>query len=145
MIFPSINDNIQNSIINDLESEQYKEMPLFDFEKGDFILQDGKFKLVKNEEALKMMITKLIKTEKFRYLIYARDVEEEEPGIILEKIIGSGYDINFIQNYLKGTIKEEIEKLKGVENVSDMTVKQEDDKIIINCKVNNIFTINHEV
>ena len=43
---------------------------LFDFNRGDFVLRDGKLVVCDGIEAVKVWIEKIIRTEKNRYSIY---------------------------------------------------------------------------
>lgn len=65
---------------------------LYDFEKGDFVIRDGKLIECDGIEALKVWIEKILRTEKGRYQIY----DGTSYGCQLEDlIIGNSYAIEF--------------------------------------------------
>lgn len=143
-MFPKIALEIDNIDITNNDSS-YNDVFVFDFEKGDFVIEDGRIKTVNNIEALKLMITKLIKTEKFVYSIYAKEVEDEEFGIVLENLIGRDYPDSFILEYIKSNIEKEILKLKGVDSIDGLKVNKINDKLKIEFTVNHQFKINEVV
>lgn len=82
-----------------------EELPLareykWDFENGEFTLQDGKFIIVEGIEAIKVWVYKALKIAKNRYLIYS-----DRYGHDLEKLIGrqqnSGLIKSLGQRYLR--------------------------------------------
>lgn len=143
-MLPTTAKNIDNMnlISNDTS---YKDVLIFDFEKGDFLLEDGKLKSANNTEALKLMISKLIKTEKFNYSIYSKEVEDEEFGIVIESLIGKNYPSSFILEYIKGSLEMEILKLKGIESISNITVEKIDDKLKVEFTVNHQFNVSEVI
>jgi hypothetical protein len=70
---------------------------LFDFEKGEFVLREGKPVVVEGIEALKVWITKAIKTEKYRFKIY----DDTNYGTTLEGLIGTKLPRQFIESEVK--------------------------------------------
>ena len=88
---------------------------LFDFEKGDFVLKDGKLVSVEGLEALKVWIEKTLRTERFKFEVY----EGTEYGSRIQDLIGSVYPLDFIKIELEREITEaliihpEIEQLIG--------------------------------
>ena len=67
---------------------------LFDFNKGDFVVRDGKLVECDGMDALKVWIEKILKTEKGRYRIY----DGTGYGCQLEDlIIGNTYTLEFTE------------------------------------------------
>ncbi|WP_413362217.1 DUF2634 domain-containing protein [Lysinibacillus sp. 3P01SB] len=75
---------------------------LYDFKKGDFILENGKLVQVEGLEALKIWIEKLLRTEKFRFKIY----EDVEYCVTIEDLIGGVWPPGFVEAELRREITE---------------------------------------
>lgn len=135
----SIDLDIEEDEAIDIEDSNYKDIFYFDFEKGDLELENGRLKLINNKDALKNMICKLIKTEKFIADIYAKEDDDEEFGIIIEGLIGNSYSDSFSLEYIKGNIEIEILKLKGVDSITNITVEKINDNLKIE------FTVNQQI
>lgn len=124
--------------------EEVKEFTtyLYDFEKGDFILRDGKLIQVKGEEALKIWITKLLKTEKDIYEIY-KDVDYGTN--IQSLIVGNTLPLDFVKAEIQRQISEALLKHSGIDDVSEFTIQKVDDELHIGFRVNHIFEVNYNV
>lgn len=88
----------------EFDTEEVTETPpviqnsfLYDFEKGQFVLRDGKLVELEGIEALKMWIIKVMKTERDRFKIY----ENEEYGTTIEDLIGTNYPRQFVEAEIK--------------------------------------------
>lgn len=143
MIFPRNFDYV-NKINDDVEPNNYKKMPYFDFKKGDFKIEDGKLILIQNEEALKLMIEKVIRTEKFKYNIYAR-TENDEFGSTFNYLIGKNLKTVFLTEYIRGELEKELLKLKGVDKLSNISIHREDDLLHISFSINDSFTVSEVI
>lgn len=105
---------------------------LFDFNKGDFVIRDGKLVECDGMDALKVWIEKILKTEKGRYRIY----DGTGYGCQLEDlIIGNTYTLEFTEAELKREVEEAILKNPLVISVSNFTLT----------KTANVLTIQIEV
>lgn len=144
-MFPEVAEDIDIDIeeeeyeLSDDTDTSYKDIFHFDFEKGDFELENGRLKLISNKNALKNMICKLIKTEKFISDIYAKEEEDEEFGILIDGLIGNSYSDSFALEYIKGNIEIEVLKLKGVDSISNIIVEKINDNLKIE------FTVNQQI
>lgn len=96
---------------------------LFDFKAGDFTVIDGKIVKLKEIEAVKVWIEKILSTEKFKYSIYKKDGEEEY-GVKLKDLINSDYPKEFIKIELEREIKEALSRNKDISNVHSFIFKQ---------------------
>ena len=102
MITPSQNSYIENNNINAKASNGGKSFS-FDFNKGDFNVVDGKLQEIDNLEALKLWISKVIKTTKYKFKVY----DGCDYGITdLKELITSGLPLPFIKSENKIKIKE---------------------------------------
>ena len=95
MMFPETNDSTvaKTETVASNGTKTY----LFDFDKGDFVVRDGKLVVCDGVEAIRVWIEKIIRTEKSRYPIY----DDTEYGCHLEDlIIGNNYTVEFIEEAL---------------------------------------------
>lgn len=85
----------------------------YDFEKGDFVLKDGKLKKVEGKDSLKVWITKVLKTERYKFKIY----EGIEYGTTIEDLIGTNRPIPFVEAELKREVTNSLRQHPVIENV----------------------------
>lgn len=110
---------------------------LFDFSKGDFVLQDGKLVTVEDIEAIKIYIQKALKTERFRFKIYDKEDKESEYGVTIEDlIVGHDYPQSFIEAELKREITTSLLKNDLIESLSEWKIEKNNPLLNINFKVN---------
>lgn len=110
---------------SDTEKSPYGKSFLYDFDKGDFILQNGRLIEIEGLDALKIWIDKVLRTEQFRFSIY------DEYGVKLEDLIGGIYDKFFLQSEMSREIKEALIKHPLITNITNLTVARESDKTLI--------------
>lgn len=91
----------------------------FDFEKGDFIYQDGKPKVVEGVEALKVWIEKAIRTARYRFPIYSFQY-----GCELEDIIGLDLPRAVLESEVQRVIKEALIYDDRIEDVRDFIIER---------------------
>lgn len=112
---------------------------LFDFQRGDFILRDGKLVAVEGEAALRIWIEKVLRTDKYKYPIYSR-----EYGISLEDlIIGHNLPLEFIKSEVKREVTEALLAHPHITDISDWQLVKTNSQLIISFKVNH--SIDQEV
>lgn len=127
-MFPNVDETIQqNTELKSFGTKSY----LFDFEKGDFVVQDGKLVECDGIKAIKVWIEKILRTEKGRFLIY----DNTEYGCHLEDlIVGNSYTVEFIESELKREIEEAllqnpqisaVGNFKITRGVNNLTVQME--------------------
>ena len=108
---------------------------LFDFQKGDFVLRDGKPIVVEGKEALKVWIEKLIRTERFRFKIY----ENVPYGVTIEDLIGLHLPHGFIESEMRRELTEAILKNAYIQNIKDWAFIKADSKWTIRFKIVSIY------
>lgn len=105
---------------------------LYDFDKGDFVVLDGKLVECDGVEAIKVWIEKIIRTEKGRFPIY----DETEYGCHLEDlIIGNNYTVEFIEAELKREIEEALLQNPQISNVSGFELTRDANSITVTLEV----------
>lgn len=109
--------------------------PQFDFDLGDFVVQDGKVVTVTGLQALKLWIQKTLKTEKNKYKIYNTD-KVEKYGVSLLEIITSKQPISYIQAQVQTIVTEALIKNSDIKSITNFTFVK--DKRLLNCT----FTVN---
>lgn len=105
----------------------------FDFSTGDFLIEDGKVKNLSGLEAIKIWITKVIKTEKYRFEIYNTN-EVEKYGASLQEIVTSKYPMEFIKSEIQREITETLLKNTEIKEVSNFVFNR--DKRVLNVTFN---------
>lgn len=106
---------------------------LFDFKKGDFILENGKPVEIDGVKAIQVWIEKILRTQKFKWKIY----EDTSYGTTIEDlIVGHGYPMSFLESELKREITEGLLKHPKIESLSEWKFLREKDKLYV------IFTVN---
>lgn len=94
---------------------------LYDFDKGDFVIKNGKMVEIHGVEVLKQWILKVLKTERFRFKIY----ENIEYGVTLEDLIGSGFPRSFIEAEIKREVTASLILHSYIESVEDWTFERD--------------------
>lgn len=130
-MFPKTNVNLNTGAVETQDSTDKTSLK-FDFESGDFILNDGRVVECSGNEALKIWVEKIIRTEKARYKIY----EDTEYGIVLEDlIIGSVYPKAFIESELKREIEDALLQHDKIIGISSFEVLHVGHKLAVSFEV----------
>ena len=113
-MFPQSQDLPTLTVAENASAELGKSF-LFDFSKGDFVIQNGK--LVQTDD-ISVWIEKIIRTEKERYKIY----NDTDYGVRLEDlVIGTNYDLAFAESEIRREIEDALlthPKITGISNFS---------------------------
>ena len=130
----------ENQIIDETSENSFGKTYLFDFEKGEFVLKDGKLIVASELEAIEMWIRKIILTEKFKFKIYEKseDERDQEYGITFKSLIGKKLPREMIRSEIKRELTEVLTKHPKINSLSDFKVIQEGSRVIINFTVNLI-------
>ncbi|WP_027628229.1 DUF2634 domain-containing protein [Ruminiclostridium cellobioparum] len=96
----------------------------WDFGKNQFILENGRMKILEGAEALKVWICKMLKTQRYRYLIYSWNYGSE-----LEKLIGAGYASNTVRNEVKRLLEDALQVNSGIKGTKNVNVTFSGDKL----------------
>lgn len=114
-MFPGQNNSIKDNAKNN-SSEIYSNGKsfLFDFNSGEFKLQDGKLSTIEKLEALKSWINKILRTDKNKYEIYKNTSYGVEN---LKDLLTSNYPFEFIKAEIERSVKEILLKNKNIKSV----------------------------
>ena len=98
-LFPFISNNVDEVKVNNT-FPLYKEVA-WDFEKDTPIIQNGDFKIVEGNEAIKVWVYKVLLTPRYNYSIYSWDYGSE-----LMDLVGKAYTTSLTKEEAKRYIKE---------------------------------------
>lgn len=138
-----------DTVMNETEQQEnktYDKTFLFDFEKGDFVIKDGRLVEVSGKDAIKVRLEKLLKTEKFKYKIYEKPDGEDEYGVNIKSLIlGKKLPRFFVESELKREIEENAKKyIQEIDRIEDFRIEQELSKLkvffTVILKNNEVFT-----
>ncbi|MEX0084828.1 DUF2634 domain-containing protein [Clostridium butyricum] len=104
----------------------------WDFDKDDFLLENGKFVIVEGLEALKIRNYFSLKIYKGRFFIYKNKV-----GSRLKDLIGK--DRNYVSLHVKEMIEEALLDNVYVTGIEDLEIRYNNGKIIVGFTVLNIY------
>lgn len=121
---------------------------LFDFNKGDFVLQDGKFIEVYGDESLKVWIEKILRTEKFKFKIYEKYNDTDEYGITLQDLItGYDYPLDFVKSEVEREVTNALLKHPAINRLENWNIEKNNPALKISFVVvlKDGTTLNEEV
>ena len=120
-MFPQTQD-LPSATVADNATVQMGRSFLFDFSKGDFVVNDGRLVVADDTTAIKVWIEKILRTEKGRYAIY----EGLSYGTSIEDlIIGTNYNIAFTESELKREIEEALLRHPQISGISNFILTRE--------------------
>lgn len=129
--FPFINPPLDMEKIN--EFPKYREIA-WDFDKNQPIIENNEFKIVEENEAIKVWCYLALKTPNKQYPIYSWDYGSE-----LSELIGRPYTKALIEEECKRLIKECLLINPYITDVSVTSSEFIDAKLIANVKITTIY------
>lgn len=129
-VFPQINKIINT---NENASPVLLKEYAWDFEKNDFLLDNGNFVIVCGLEALKVRNFLALQVYKGRFVIYKNKV-----GTRLKNLIGKSKD--YVSLNVGNMIKEALVDNVYVSGIEDIEINQNGNKFTVNFKVINIYS-----
>ena len=131
MMFP---EKTNVTTASNTENPSGRKSYLFDFDKGDFVVRDGKLVECDGIEAIKVWIEKIIRTEKGRYHIY----DDTDYGCHLEDlIIGNSYTIEFIEAELRREIEEALLQNPQITSITGFLITRDKGSITVSLEVHS--------
>jgi Protein of unknown function (DUF2634). len=107
----------------------------FNFNTGEFVLEDGNVVETEDTEAVKVWVEKILRTERYQYKIYERD-DDNEYGVTIEDLIGGVYPKKFIEAELKREITEAVTRHPNISSISNLSTEQDGAKLDITFTIN---------
>lgn len=116
-----------------------EELPLFkeyawDFKENKFIYENGKIKVLKGLEGLKVWIYKVLTTPRYRYKAYTTDFGHE-----LDELVGKTLSSAVVESESHRYIKECLLINPYITEVNDTKVSIEGDKVHLYSRINTIY------
>lgn len=108
----------------------------WDFEKDRFIWENGKIKIVREDEAVKVWIYKALRTMRCAHLCYTSDFGNE-----LESIIGSTLNREAFDSEAKRLITEALMIHPDIDNVYDFTIVHNGEEVSIDFYVDTVYGV----
>ncbi|MEG0900223.1 MAG: DUF2634 domain-containing protein [Oscillospiraceae bacterium] len=105
---------------------------LFDFDKGDFVINDGKLQAVNGENGLKVWIQKCLHTSFNKYDIYKATAEPY--GINDSDLTDRLQPLDFLYAEIEREVKEALLQNKEIVNVSGFVFERLNKVLIVNFK-----------
>ncbi|MCC0764937.1 DUF2634 domain-containing protein [Clostridioides sp. ES-S-0006-03] len=124
---------------DDYTSPSNEELHIFkefawNFEKDEKIIENGDFKVVERNEAIKVWIYKTIKTDKYVHLIYTWDY-----GTDIKNLIGQKYTKGLTESEAKRYIQEALLINPYILEVNVTNTEFKDDNLSINLNIKTIY------
>ena len=134
-MFPEDTQNyLENEELTLLDDEAFTfngKAFLYDYQKGEFILKNGKMVEVTGNAAIEAWIEKLIRTEKFRFNVY----EGVDYAVTIEELIGSIWPRGFVEAEIKREITEAALSNTYIEDLIEWSFERDGSYLIINFTV----------
>ncbi|MDP4146522.1 MAG: DUF2634 domain-containing protein [Bacillota bacterium] len=106
----------------------------WDFEKKDFIFENGKYKLVEGTEAIKIWIWKALSTQRYVFSAYSFDYGQE-----FQEIVGQGLTKEAMQSEAERCIKEALMINPYIDDIKDVSIEIFDGKVNVDFTVTTIY------
>lgn len=108
----------------------------FDFEKGDFVIENKKFNILSKSDALRMWIRKILHTQKFCCKAYKGTAY----GIRTDDlVVGKSYGIGFQESELKREVEEALLANDDILSVQSFSVDRKKDRLNITIVLNTVY------
>lgn len=126
------NENLKLAIENE-SSKNFGKTFLFDFDQGEFVINDGKLKVIDGKEAVIMWIAKMIKTDKGKCSIY--NITDGDYGIRLIDLLDSSSPVGFIYADIQKNITAALMQHPDIFNVSEFVFDRSKRTLIVSFNV----------
>ncbi len=120
-------------------AEEKNELPIFkeyawDFEKNERVIENGNFKIVERNEALRVWIYKAIKTDRYLHLVY-----DWSYGCEIKELIGKNYTKGLTESEAKRYIKEAILINPYIDDVNVLECKLKESTLTVSLDIDTIY------
>lgn len=115
---------------------------LFDYEKGDFVMEDGKLTHLKGEKALKGWIEKKLRTTIDEAPIY----KGTEYGMSYRQLItGTPFQKDFIRSEMVRDIREGLMTHPQIRDIESLEIDFTEDRLEVSFTVNKSLEVSYEL
>lgn len=105
--------------------------PLFDWDKGDFVIVGGRPRLAIGKERVKNWIQKVLYTQRDKYIIY----KGTGFGVDTESITGKTFTRDYMQSEIKREITETLLQDDSIISIDNFAMERDGSKLIISFTV----------
>lgn len=140
MIFPEYDYEMDEELVEavDEQSTTIARTPLFDFEKGEYVIKDGKIVECTQEEAIRQWVGFLIKTPADKFEVY----KDTAFGTYIHNLIG-WKDAGFVASEIKRELSEKCPDNRAISKIEDFEFSRNGG--VMNIKFTAIKKDNEEV
>ncbi|EQK42780.1 hypothetical protein C672_1724 [[Clostridium] bifermentans ATCC 638] len=132
-LFPFISPASVENVVTKKELPLYKEIA-WDYENNKPVIENGDFKIVEGNEAIKIWIYKALLTPRYLYKIYSWDY-----GCELRELIGKGYSKGLTKEEAKRYVKEALLINEYILEVDVKEVILNSDVLKVNMNIKTIY------
>ena len=113
-----------------------KTEPAFDFQKGDFIIINGRPKMTVGSERIQNWVQKILITQKGRYIIY----NGTGYGINIEDtFVGKNYNRDYIRSEVKREITEMLTANEDIVSIDNFNMEVDGSLLTVSFTVNSVY------
>lgn len=113
-----------------------KTEPAFDFQKGDFVIINGRPKMAVGKERVKNWVQKILNTQKGRYKIY----NGTGYGINIEDtFVGKNYNRDYIRSEVKREITEILTTNEDIVSIDNFNMEVDGSLLTVSFTVNSVY------
>ena len=127
-MFPEVNYDFETEEENlvAMQSTKIGRTPLYDFDRGRYVVRDGKIIECTQKEAVRQWVGFLVKTAADKFDVY----DGTDFGTYIENYIGYK-DTAFVASEIKREVEEKALDNRAIESIEDFQFKKEGDKLTI--------------
>ena len=131
-MFPEVNYDFETEEENlvAMQSTKIGRTPLYDFDRGRYVVRDGKIIECTQKEAVRQWVGFLVKTAADKFDVY----DGTDFGTYIENYIGYK-DTAFVSSEIKREVEEKALDNRAIESIEDFQFKKEGDKLTISLTV----------
>ena len=113
-----------------------KTEPAFDFQKGGFIIINGRPKMTVGRERIKNWVQKILNTQKGRYKIY----NGTGYGINIEDtFVGKNYNRDYIRSEVKREITEILTANEDIVSIDNFNMEVDGSLLTVSFTINSVY------
>lgn len=113
-----------------------KTEPAFDFQKGDFVITNGRPKMTVGRERIKNWAQKILNTQKGRYKIY----NGTGYGINIEDtFVGKNYNRDYIRSEVKREITEILTANEDIVSIDNFNMEVDGSLLTVSFTINSVY------